>query len=260
MDSQSHSIFTSALLDPEHVLPAGLKTWNGSDPGRRFDVYRNNVVSSLISALAASYPVVETLVGHDFFSAMARIYVSETPPTSRLLAEYGDSFPQFLETFPPVAELPYLADVGLLEQSRVASYHSADAVSLAASDFQTLLDDPTALLSLRLELHPACRWFRCSHAAFSIWAAHQGDMTLAEVDIDVPEEVLVIRPAWDVKVLRLPEGGVEWLNQLAANATLSEAVEHVFSTNPQFDLTQHLTGLIEHGLAVRLIKPNGTYL
>ena len=85
--------FYQALGSPEGPLPTGLHTWNGSDPGRRFAVYRNNVLASLIDALADSFPVVQALVGEPFFRAMAQIYVRECPPESPILAEYGDRLP-----------------------------------------------------------------------------------------------------------------------------------------------------------------------
>lgn len=37
-------LFAAALLDPDAPCPTGLAAWNGSDPTRRFAVYRNNVV------------------------------------------------------------------------------------------------------------------------------------------------------------------------------------------------------------------------
>ena len=49
--------FAAALLDSRQGCPAGLRTWNGSDPAARLAVYRNNVVSSLIDALADTFPV-----------------------------------------------------------------------------------------------------------------------------------------------------------------------------------------------------------
>ncbi|MEO8121927.1 MAG: DNA-binding domain-containing protein, partial [Rhodoferax sp.] len=70
----SQTAFANALLNAELPCPSGLKTWNGSDPGTRFAVYRNNVMVSLIDALADTYPVVQELVGEEFFRAMARVF------------------------------------------------------------------------------------------------------------------------------------------------------------------------------------------
>nr|BFE90967.1 hypothetical protein GCM10020185_15030 [Pseudomonas brassicacearum subsp. brassicacearum] len=60
--------FAAALLDPRKACPPGLVSANGADPQSRFAVYRNNVLSSLINALADNYPVVTQLVGEEFFS------------------------------------------------------------------------------------------------------------------------------------------------------------------------------------------------
>lgn len=70
--------FAAALLDPARPAPAGLTSWNGSDPAQRFAVYRNNVTVSLIDALADTFPVVQALVGVDFFRTMAREFVRAT--------------------------------------------------------------------------------------------------------------------------------------------------------------------------------------
>ena len=85
--------FAAALLDPACPCPSGLKTWTGGDPARRFQVYRNNVVASLIDALADTFPVTLELVGDTFFRAMAGVFVRGCPPRSPILAFYGDDFP-----------------------------------------------------------------------------------------------------------------------------------------------------------------------
>ena len=71
--------FAAALLDPQRPCPDGLFSANGADPASRFAVYRNNVQSSLVNALADSYPVVLQLVGEEFFRAMGGIVDAELP-------------------------------------------------------------------------------------------------------------------------------------------------------------------------------------
>ena len=115
----TQSGFVRALLDPTLPAPPGLATWNGSDPALRFAVYRNNVVVSLVAALADTFPVVRELVGADFFTAMARLYVAEQPPSSPVLAHYGDGFADWLAQFEPAANLPYLADMAPLTMLHV---------------------------------------------------------------------------------------------------------------------------------------------
>lgn len=88
---------------------------NGSDPTARLAVYRNNVVGSLIDALADAFPVAQQLVGVAFFRAMAGVFARQAPPRSRILAHYGEGFAEFIEGFEPARSVPYLADVARLE-------------------------------------------------------------------------------------------------------------------------------------------------
>lgn len=244
-----NDVFASALLDAERAPPGGLKAWNGSDPTQRFNVHRNNVMVSLVDALATSFPVVQTLVGVEFFRAMARIFVVGSPPVSSLLFEYGKDFPDFIAGFAPVAGLPYLADVARIEYCRVESFHAADAVALDAQAFQALQANPDSLSELRVQLHPACRLVRSRHAAFSIWAAHQGLMAIESVVLDDPEDTLIFRPEHEVRTLGLPPGGAVFLGALADRCTLAEAAVRA-ADEDGFDLSANLRGLIDHGLVI----------
>ena len=196
--------FARALLDVRLAPPAGLRAWNGSDPAQRFDVYRNNVMVSLIRALASGFPVTCQLVGDEFFHAMAREYVLSEPPTSPVLVEYGDGFPDFIARFPAAKGLPYLADVARLERMRIQSYHAQDAQVLAAEALPALMADPEGLPNLRLSPHPACHVLRSRFAVFSVWAAHQHEhpsgrsAALEILDTGRAEDVLVLRPFLEV--------------------------------------------------------------
>lgn len=123
----TQAAFAAALLDMQRPCPEGLLSANGADPASRYAVYRNNVQSSLINALAEGYPVVLQLVGDEFFRAMVALYVQRYPPQSPLINDYGKDFAEFIDSFEPAASVPYLADVARLERLRVQAYHAADA-------------------------------------------------------------------------------------------------------------------------------------
>ena len=80
-----HRVFADRLFSTQPACPPGLTTWNQSDPGRRFAVYRNNVMVSLIDALADTFPVVQQLVGEVFFRAMAGVFARQSPPRSSMV-------------------------------------------------------------------------------------------------------------------------------------------------------------------------------
>ena len=235
--------FAAALLDPTMPPPAGLVAWNGSDPAVRFAVYRNNVVASLVAALGDTFPVVRELVGADFFTAMARLYAAEQPPASPVLAHYGDGFADWVTRFEPAAAVPYLADMARLERARVRAYHAADAPVLGAEAIAPHLADPAQLPQARLGLHPSLSVIVSPWAVVSLWAAHQGQGQLEDVEPARPECALVLRFEDDAAVLAIPAGAADFTLGLQRGLPLGEAAD----MQEPLDLGAILATLIRHG-------------
>ena len=252
--------FAAALLDPNAPCPEGLTAWNGSDPTRRFAVYRNNVVSSLIDALAETFPVTLELVGEEFFRAMAGVFVRQAPPQSALLACYGEGFPAFIERFEPARSVPYLADVARLEMLRVRAFHAADADPLPPDRVVQALAAPERLPALRVDCHPSLGVLSSRHAVVSLWAAHQGLDDLARVDPGIPETALVVRPRLAVQVIALLPGGDVLISGFANGLTLGEAAALAVAAATDFDLTAAFALLLRYGALSALHEPAETSL
>lgn len=245
--------FAAALLDPARPVPAGLRAWNGSDPAPRFGVHRNNVIVSLVDALADSFPVVRRLVGDEFFVAMARAYVSAHPPRSPVLAEYGDGFADWLAVFEPAATLPYLTDMARLERARVRAFHAADAAAIEPATLAAALAHPERLGAARWRLHPSLAVIRSAHAVVSLWAAHQqdGDAAIAEVDLAVPESALVLRQGDAALVIPVAGPVASFVQALCDRRTLADALHAATPPGaPDFDLAGALTMLMRHAALV----------
>lgn len=211
--------FVAALLAPDLPPPAGLLAPGGAPAGRRFDIYRNNVVVSLTEALGQGFPVVKQLVGKDFFDAMAGVFLRAHPPRSPVLMFYGAEMPAFLETFPPVAHLAYLPDVARLELAMRQAYHAADAAPILPASVLGL--PPERLLALRFRFAPALRLLRSPHPIHGIWRANTD--AGAPGPVPGPEDVAVLRPGFDPAPQLLPAGGGALLAALIAGAPLAEA-------------------------------------
>lgn len=240
----TQQLFSTALLATDEPLPAGLSVWNGTDPGARFAVYRNNVVISLVDALADTFPVSLQLVGETFFRAMARLFVRASPPRSPILAFYGERFPAFIEHFPPAATVPYLADVARLEMARLEAMHAPDAIPITASALADTLQNAGALPDLRMQLHPSLRILPSCYPVVSLWAAHQGVGDIARIDTAVPETALVIRPYLEVQVLAIDSSVAGFIDQLLEGTSLGTAYEQAIVAYSHFDLSQALALLI----------------
>jgi hypothetical protein len=238
--------FAGALLDAGRPVPDGVTAHNAAVPTRRFAVYRNNVVAGLVKALKSRFPVVEKIVGEEFFAAMARLFVAEQPPRTPLLATYGDDFAAFIAAFAPARELAYLEDVARLEAARTRAYHAANATPVDAGRFAAL--DAGTVGDIGIELHPSTEIVRSANPIVTIWAMNSGEQELAPIENWRGEDALVVRPSLDVEVRLLLPGGAAFLLALAAGRTVGEAAEAALVDDPQFDLTNNLAGLIGWGL------------
>ncbi|OWV81740.1 hypothetical protein ATY77_00355 [Rhizobium sp. R634] len=244
--------FAKALTDAALPVPAGLAAWNGGEPLRRFGVYRNNVASGLVSALASRFPAARRIVGEGFFAAMAGEFIRLFPPRSPLLMSYGDGFADFVECFEPVQELAYLPDVIRLEAARGHAYHAADAAPLDAGELSRVA--PEQLARLVFQPHPSLSILRSAHPIITIWAMNSGAMDLAPIEPWAGEDALIVRPHMLVEIHRLPPGGAIFLQALATGATLLQAAETAALSAAEFDLPANLAGLLQSGAFTAIHK------
>jgi len=220
-----HETFHTALLEPDQALPSGLTSWNRAGCERRFAVYRNNVVTSLIDVLAGNFPVVQQLVGETFFRAMGREFVTQHPPEMPVMALYGRHFADFIAAFPPAAAVPCLADMARLEYAIQTSRHSADTAPVPVNRLARLVEDQAALSHTGVRLAPAVQLLASDFAIASLWHAHQGDSPadLSRIRLDQPEVLMLSRPGLEVELHMIDAGAAEFIHNLSQSAPLAEA-------------------------------------
>lgn len=232
--------FAAALLDPATPAPAGLRDPFGGPAGKRFDVYRNNVAVSLTEALETGFPTVRSLVGAEFFKAMAGVYLRANLPRDPRLALYGTSFPGFLARFDPVAHLAYLPDVARLDLGLRQSCHARDA-----APFDTTGLDPAAVLSLRPRLAPATLVLSSRHPVHGIWL--RTTTPGAPKPAPGPQDVLIARKGYDPAPHLLPPGGLTLARALKGRLTLAEAMTRTLADHPDADIAALVTRLFLSG-------------
>jgi hypothetical protein len=173
----------------------------------------------------------------------------------RILAFYGEAFPDFIAGFEPAASLPYLADVARLEMARVRAFHAADAEPVSEAAVTRALAQAERSGELRLALHPSVAVLGSAFAMVSLWAAHQGEGDLAAIDTDAGEHALVLRQGLEVLVLRLPPGAPEFLHALQRGRPLAEAAATALDAAAGFDLSAALALCLGHGAITAIDFP-----
>ena len=250
MTAVAQADFARAVLDPDAVVPAGLANPDGAAAAKRFDVYRNNVVGSLVGVLENAFPVIRKLLGDEFFKAMAGVHARKCPPRTPLLMFYGEDMPAFLERFQPVAHRGYLPDVARLEIAMRRSYHAADARPAAPEAIGALA--PERLMNARLALAPAVVLVRSRWPIHGIWRA--------STDEGAPkpeargEDVLVTRRQFDPEPALLQPGGGAFVAALQAGCRIAEAVDAGLDATPEFDLAAVLGILLGGGAITEVME------
>jgi hypothetical protein len=232
--------FVAALTNPALPVPQGLVSPRGTTDQRRFAVYRNNVHVSLVGALAARFPVTRLVVGEDFFTGMARLYVGLHKPLSPVMLHYGDGFPAFIADFPPADGLPFLPDLARLELAWSEAYHAAEGAVLSPAELARIA--PETLGCLVLVPAPSTRLVTSAYPVGSIWSAHQRT-PFTPPEASGAEHILLTRPGAEVRLTLLPPTAARFLDTILAGADLTEASEAVLATHPHFDPGSALVGL-----------------
>ncbi len=208
-----------ALGDTASLLPA--VRGNGIAPESRIEVYRNNNREAYRKALAASFPVVERLVGEQCFAGLARKYAQEHPSRCGDLQRFGARFAALLDGIYADSRFCYLSDVAHLEWALEEVHLEPDepTVELAAlSKF-----NPEDYGDLVFTVRRAIRLVESRFPVLSIWRANQPGND-SRVDLDHGgENVFVARQDNDLKLGRLDDDAFALASALAQGLCLADA-------------------------------------
>jgi hypothetical protein len=239
--------FAADLWGEELQHMEGLILDDQLSAARQFNVYRNNFRISLTDALADIFPVVEQLVGREFFGFMADRYIRTHPSRSGNLHNLGCAMAEFLSHFKPVHELPYLPDVARLEWAYHEVFHAAAPAAFEPKALATVAVE--RYRELHFDLGPACRLVRSSFPIFRIWQVIQPDY-VGDNHVNLeegPEAVLVVRPELEVELRRVDSAESAFLKALDSGNSLGAAVAEGLKNSVDFDLQSVLARHLSSG-------------
>ena len=228
--------FSAALLEPA-ASPALSGALLGGAAGERLALYRGNIATACQHALALAYPVVRALVGAVFFAELAIDYARQHPSVSGDLNRFGASLAAFVATSPQAQTLPYLSDVAVLEWAVHLARHAADTERLSGDRIAALRSEQ--LLGARFELHPSCSWRTSPYPIAGIWLAHQAQSTEPlPHSLALAECALIVRPRWQVQVLRSSVAELAALDALRNGGNMQSAIAAALHVDRSFDFAQ----------------------
>jgi hypothetical protein len=214
--------FAAALRDPAADCPVA--------PPANLAIYRNNSALAFRGALEASFPVIRTRVGDDYFGQLARRYRTAFPSRSGDLHFVGRDFAAFLGDQLRDGEYAWLADLAHIEWSREESLICAELPAVSADALARF--GPEQLEDLVFTFQPSLRLHTSSYPVFSVWLANQSP-NAPPVDQSLGGEAGLIRMRSEsLEVRPLPPRLFSYVCALAAGSTLGEAMGAVGLDEP----------------------------
>lgn len=249
--------FAAALLDGV-VEPAALRiTPRHGDRLAGIHVHRNNVREGFTKTLALEFPVLERLVGNDYFRQLAHEYLREFPSRSGDLHYIGAPFASFLAKKFADTAFEYLADIARLEWL-------CEVLSIAAQDeFAELKDfgnvDPEFYPQLQLELRSDRALLASAFPVMKIWRSNQPGAAAEHVDLAQGGDwLLVLRGSSGIELLSLQCAEYHFVQSLGVGATLSQALERAQAADLTFDVNAALQRFFRHQVFRRIVVPKSS--
>ena len=182
----------------QHAISGG-----SLSPLQRIRVHQNNYRETLTAALLSLFPVAKTFVGEAFLKGALGRYVAADPPRVAVLAHYGDGLPDFLDAFPPTAQVPYLPDIIRLEWA----IHSLQVA---------VEKEPPEEQVGGLKVSPNIRLIDSEHPILNLWMAGTGQ---------IPPEAVHLKSGGQCAMAMLTGGDVRLLALDKAQRTLMLALQ-----------------------------------
>jgi hypothetical protein len=238
---QAH--FSAALRyqEPAGCCPIETTTFS---PDEKMQIYRNNYVMSLTEVLAATYPLVQLLIGEECFMQLARHHVLSFPPQQGNIWGYGHDFSRTIEeTAAVISAVPYLAEIARLEWliDTLERRPQPDTSPAAHQPLEQLSQVEAAKQPLiQLVCIQDMLLFRSPFAVFSIRHA-VNTASFAGIEPEQAEQGVIVLVSGEITAYSLNSQAYQLLTELHNHAHLGEIAP---------DLLTGLNELVELGLVV----------
>ena len=216
-----------------------LKDGDGVSVENRLKVYRNNVVQNLSNAVMSALPMTRTLLGENFLKQAVVSYIFDHLPEEGDLNSYGCTFPDFIKTYAPAADIAYVYDFTRLEWAREHAYYAQDDEGLDVAESAGL--DEAELPELQLLFRSSVSLLESEYPLDQIADACRNERDISSLTLeDRGAYMLVYRPELEVEMRRIPRGEFSFLMALYEGKTIEHASIAALEQDSTFDLASVL--------------------
>jgi hypothetical protein len=249
---ETQALFRQAVVNGEvngaaALLNAGIET--------RIAIHRRNYQASLVDAIICKFPAVAWLAGETFVIQAAEHYIEQCPPQKPCIAEYGETFPEFLAVRAGAQRVPYLKKFAELEWH---VGHITIAVPEPHSAVEALSStDPETLPKLRLRLQQGVRYLQADWPIDELMKLYVTDCEPDQLEFAPCDVFLEVRGArGEFQINRLQKAEFRFRASLANGAPIGDAAEHAMDIDALFDAGAALVRVFADDLVTSIVSMN----
>ena len=227
-----------------------LNAQRGTPGKERMRVYAGGYLSRMHTALEEVFEATHHILGEGAFHELAEDYARQFPSQDYNLSFAGRHLPEYLKNSKRTEELPFLADLALLEWRVCEAFHAFEQSPMDPAQLSSL--SPDAYERLRLFFQPSVSVVASAWPILDIWQARKVPREAVNINlIDRPQRVLVYRR--DVQVMCEPITATKGilLQGLLQGRTLGFACAQLASQEEANALTQWFAYWTSLGLITR---------
>jgi len=210
-----NNVLSAKYIDADSISASGL-----------MGIYQTSGIGNIINSMKLTYPVIEKLVGVDFFRATCKAFILLHWPRSANMDDYGNEFADFLSVFEHAKHLTYLEDVARLEW---LFHQSSLADDAATTDWARLAKiEEDEVLQIKFKLAPSVSLIRSIFPIEKIWQMNQLDAEHGTpVDFDGSETFLLLyRNGLKIDFVAIPFAEYVFLLAFYQGLTFEKAIDN----------------------------------
>ena len=243
------------LLDHFTPMFDGDSVDNTQEALERLAIYRNNVILSLSTAIADTFPVVKRLIGVECFNAAAIAFVRGHPPEQPSLLFYGNGFIDYIKTYPACVDLLYLSDIAQLEWNYIRAFHGEDDDLMDNQVLQQIA--PESLGDVIFDIHPSVQLMQSDWPVDTIWEENlKQDVEIIDLQNHTGCKLLIYRDQLQVQVVNLNPDCFNFLSSLADGKSITNAWSDTLDNRQRENLTDidesELSGMLGYLISLPL--------
>lgn len=171
-----------------------------------FEIYRNNLIKTLINALKLTYPIIYSHLGDKKFNQYALEFIKNNPSKSNNLDDYGQKFLHDKDEF--------LNNLSQFEWLKHLSYFAKDGEIFDVAITKKL--DPEKLFNISPKLNDSCYIYQSHYDFFSKDANQERKKTV---------NYLIYRNYSNIEAKMISKNAYIFLSAIKNNMTLFEIYE-----------------------------------